>query len=334
MLINASEYLETVEQIKTEIQAAQYKAAVSVNQKMILLYHSIGEVINSHKVWGNRFIESLAKDIKLAFPNAKGYSIRNLKYMAKFAATYPDRQFVQTVSAQIPWSHNVAILDKVKDSDQRIWYIKKTAENGWSHSVLIHQIESCLYERQAIAEKVSNFELRLPSPQSELAVQTMKDPYIFDFVPFKEDMIERDIERALVKDVTKLLLELGTGFAFLGNQYCINVGGDDFYIDLLFYNLNLRCYVVIELKTGDFKPEYAGQLNFYLSAVDGILKTEQDNPSVGLLLCKSKNDLVAEYSLKDMSKPIGVSEYRITSNLPTELEKQLPSIEDIQKHIQ
>ena len=334
MLINASEYLETVEQIKTEIQAAQYKAAVSVNQKMILLYHSIGEVINSHKVWGNRFIESLAKDIKLAFPNAKGYSIRNLKYMAKFAATYPDRQFVQTVSAQIPWSHNVAILDKVKDSDQRIWYIKKTAENGWSHSVLIHQIESCLYERQAIAEKVSNFELRLPSPQSELAVQTMKDPYIFDFVPFKEDMIERDIERALVKDVTKLLLELGTGFAFLGNQYCINVGGDDFYIDLLFKNLNLRCYVVIELKTGDFKPEYAGQLNFYLSAVDGILKTEQDNPSVGLLLCKSKNDLVAEYSLKDMSKPIGVSEYRITSNLPTELGKQLPSIEDIQKHIQ
>ncbi len=334
MLINTSEYLETVEQIKTEIQAAQYKAAVSVNQKMILLYHSIGEVINSHKVWGNRFIESLAKDIKLAFPNAKGYSIRNLKYMAKFAATYPDRQFVQTVSAQIPWSHNLAILDKVKDSDQRIWYIKKTAENGWSHSVLIHQIESRLYERQAIAEKVSNFESRLPSPQSELAVQTMKDPYIFDFVPFKEDMIERDIERALVKDVTKLLLELGTGFAFLGNQYCINVGGDDFYIDLLFYNLNLRCYVVIELKTGDFKPEYAGQLNFYLSAVDGILKTEQDNPSVGLLLCKSKNDLVAEYSLKDMSKPIGVSEYRITSDLPTELEKQLPSIEDIQKHIQ
>ena len=334
MLINTSEYLNIVEQITTEIQAAQYKAAVSVNQEMILLYHSIGEVINSHKIWGNKFIDSLAKDIKLAFPNAKGYSVRNLKYMAKFAMTYPDRQFVQTVSAQIPWSHNVAILDKVKDPDQRIWYMKKTAENGWSHSVLIHQIESGLYERQVIAEKVSNFESRLPSPQSELAVQTMKDPYIFDFIPFKEDMIERDIERALVQDVTKLLLELGTGFAFLGNQYCINVGGDDFYIDLLFYNLNLRCYVVIELKTGDFKPEYAGQLNFYLSAVDGILKTEQDNPSIGLLLCKSKNDLVVEYSLKDMSKPIGVSEYRVTSDLPTELERQLPSIKDIQKHIQ
>ena len=334
MLINTSEYLNIVKQITTEIQAAQYKAAVSVNQEMILLYHSIGEVINSHKIWGNKFIDSLAKDIKLAFPNAKGYSVRNLKYMAKFAMTYPDRQFVQTVSAQIPWSHNIAILDKVKDPDQRIWYMKKTAENGWSHSVLIHQIESGLYERQVIAEKVSNFESRLPSPQSELAVQTMKDPYIFDFIPFKEDMIERDIERALVQDVTKLLLELGTGFAFLGNQYCINVGGDDFYIDLLFYNLNLRCYVVIELKTGDFKPEYAGQLNFYLSAVDGILKTEQDNPSIGLLLCKSKNDLVVEYSLKDMSKPIGVSEYRVTSDLPTELERQLPSIKDIQKHIQ
>lgn len=334
MLINTSEYLETIEQIKAEIKAAQYKAAVSVNQEMILLYHSIGEVINSHKVWGDKFIDSLAKDIKLAFPNAKGYSVRNLKYMAKFARTYPDRQFVQTVSAQIPWSHNVAILDKVKDPDQQIWYIKKTAENGWSHNVLIHQIESGLYQRQAIAEKISNFESRLPSPQSELALQTMKDPYIFDFVPFSEDMIERDIERALVRDVTKLLLELGTGFAFLGNQYHISVGGDDFYIDLLFYNLNLRCYVVIELKTGDFKPEYAGQLNFYLSAVDGILKKDQDNPSIGLLLCKSKNDLVAEYSLKDMSKPIGVSEYRITSSLPTELERQLPSIEDIQKHIQ
>lgn len=334
MLINSSEYLETIEQIKSEIKAAQYKAAVSINQELILLYHSIGEAINVHKVWGSKFIDSLAKDIKIAFPNAKGYSVRNLKYMAKFAATYPDRQFVQTLSAQIPWSHNIAILDKVKDPSQRTWYIQKTAENGWSHNVLIHQIESGLYERQVIAEKISNFESRLPSPQSKLAVQTMKDPYIFDFIPFKEDMVERDIERALVHDVTRLLLELGTGFAFLGNQYCINVGGDDFYIDLLFYNLNLRCYVVIELKTGDFKPEYAGQLNFYLSAVDGILKKEEDNPSIGLLLCKSKNDLVAEYSLKDMSKPIGVSEYRITSRLPIELEKQLPSVEDIQKHIQ
>lgn len=333
MLINSEEYFSTIEQVKQEIKAAQYRAAVQVNSELILLYHSIGTVINQHKTWGSKFIENLARDIKANFPNSTGYSVRNLKYMAKFAQTYPDREFVQTLSAQIPWSHNIAILDKVKDPEQRVWYIRKTAENGWSHSVLIHQIESGLYQRQAIAEKVSNFEKRLPSPQSELAAQTMKDPYIFDFIPFKEDMVERDIEQALIQDITKLLLELGTGFAFLGNQYHLNVGGDDFYIDLLFYNLNLRCYVVIELKTGEFKPEYAGQLNFYLSAVDGILKTKQDNPSIGLLLCKSKNDLVAEYSLKDLSKPIGVSEYRITSQLPEELEKQLPSIEDIQKRI-
>ena len=253
--------------------------------------------------------------------------------MAKFAATYEDEGFVQTASEQIPWSHNTAILDKVKDAEQRVWYIEKTAENGWSHNVLIHQIESGLYERQALAGKISNFETRLASPQSELAAQTMKDPYIFDFIPFSEDMVERDIENALVKDVTKLLLELGTGFAFLGNQYHLNVGGDDFYIDLLFYNLNLHCYVVIELKTGEFKPEYAGQLNFYLSAVDGIIKHPEDNPSIGLLLCKSKNDLVAEYALKDMSKPIGVSEYKITSSLPEALSKQFPSVEDIQKRI-
>ena len=228
---------------------------------------------------------------------------------------------------------SIALMDKVKNADEHIWYAEQVAKNGWSRNVLVHQIESGLHQRQVLAEKVSNFESRLPSPQSELAAQTIKDPYIFDFIPFKEDMVERDIEQALVKDVTKLLLELGTGFAFLGNQYHLNVGGDDFYIDLLFYNLNLRCYVVIELKTGEFKPEYAGQLNFYLSAVDGILKKEQDNSSIGLLLCKSKNDLVAEYSLKDMSKPIGVSAYQITSNLPEELERQLPSVEDIQKRI-
>ena len=333
VLMNSSEYISIVENIKREIKAAQYRAAIHANEDMLLLYHDIGCVINEHKLWGNRFIDNLAIDIRIDFPESKGYSVRNLKYMAKFAETYPNREFVQTVSAQIPWSHNIAIIEKVKDPEQRIWYIQKTAENGWYHNVLIHQIESGLYQRQVLVDKVSNFESRLPSPQSELAAQTMKDPYVFDFIPFREEMLERDIEQALVRDVTKLLLELGTGFAFLGNQYHLNVGGDDFYIDLLFYNLNLRCYVVIELKTGDFKPEYAGQLNFYLSAVDGILKKEEDNPSIGLLLCKSKNNLVAEYSLKDISKPIGVSEYKVTSSLPNALEEQLPSVEDILKRI-
>lgn len=333
MLINSDEYLSTIESIKQNIRTAQYRATISVNKELLLLYHSIGLVINEHKAWGNKFVENLAADIKLVFPDVTGYSVRNLKYMAKFALRFPDREFVQAVLAQITWYHHITLMDKVKSADEHIWYAEQAAKNGWTRNVLVHQIESGLYQRQVLVEKVSNFENRLPSPQSELALQTMKDPYIFDFVPFKEDMRERDIEHALVKDVTKLLLELGTGFAFLGNQYHLNVGGDDFYIDLLFYNLNLRCYVVIELKTGEFKPEYAGQLNFYLSAVDGILKKEHDNPSIGLLLCKSKNDLVAEYSLKDMSKPIGVSAYRVTSNLPEELEKQLPSIEDIQSRI-
>lgn len=333
MLMNSEEYMSVANAIKKEIRAAQYRAAVMANTEMLLLYHEIGRMINAHKSWGNKFIENLSSDIRLAYPESKGYSVRNLKYMAKFAEVYPDREFVQQAVAQIPWGHNVVLLDKVKDEGKRLWYAGECRKNGWSRNVLIHQIESGLYERQVLADKVSNFERRLPSPQSELAIQTMKDPYVFDFIPFREDMLERDIEQALVRDVTKLLLELGTGFAFLGNQYHLNVGGDDFYIDLLFYNLNLRCYVVIELKTGDFKPEYAGQLNFYLSAVDGILKKENDNPSIGLLLCKSKNDLVAEYSLKDISKPIGVSEYTVTRSLSGELEKQLPSVEDLQKRI-
>lgn len=333
MLMNSNEYLSIVESIKKEIRTAQYRATIRVNRELLMLYYSIGDIINKHKTWGNKFIENLAADIKLSFPDATGYSVRNLKYMSKFFSRFPNQEIVQAALAQITWYHHIALMDKVKRPEEHIWYAKQAAENGWSRNVLVHQIESGLYQRQVLTEKISNFENRLPSPQSELATQTMKDPYIFDFIPFKSDMVERDIEKALVKDVTKLLLELGTGFAFLGNQYHLNVGGDDFYIDLLFYNLNLRCYVVIELKTGEFKPEYAGQLNFYLSAVDGILKKEQDNPSIGLLLCKSKNDLVAEYSLKDMSKPIGVSSYRVTSDLPKELEHQFPSLEDIQKRI-
>ena len=205
MLVNTAEYLSIIENIKSEITAAQYRAAVHVNADMLLLYYDIGCVINEHKSWGNKFIDNLAADIRIAFPESKGYSVRNLKYMAKFAEIYPDREFVQQVVAQIPWGHNIVLLD-----------------------VLVHQIESNLYQRQVLADKVTNFDHRLPSPQSELAAQTMKDPYVFDFIPFREDMLERDIEQALVRDVTKLLLELGTGFAFLGNQYHLNVGGDDF----------------------------------------------------------------------------------------------------------
>lgn len=333
MLINTNEYLEIVNSIKGNIRSSQYKAAVIVNRELILLYWKVGTVINSHKTWGNKFIENLAQDIKLDFPDIKGFSVRNLKYMAKFAAIYEDLEFVQTVSAQIPWSHNIAIMEKVKNKSERIWYIQQTVEHGWSHNVLLHQIESDLYSRQTLSKKVTNFDSMLENPQKELAVQTMKDPYVFDFIPFKTDMIERDIENELVKNVTALLLELGKGFAFLGNQYRIEVGGEDFYIDLLFYNLNLRCYVVVELKTGEFKPEYAGKLNFYLSAIDAQLKQSNDNPSIGLLLCKSKNNIIAEYALKDMSKSIGVSEYTVTRTVPKELEELLPSEKDIQNRI-
>lgn len=333
MLMNDNQYLGVVKEIKERIERARHSVVLSANKELVMMYYEIGKIINLHKSWGNKFIDNLAKDIKLAYPDSTGYSVRNLKYMAKFAAEYSDEQIVQTLSAQLTWSHNVDIMDKVKDMDKRKWYMMKAIENGWSHNVLVHQIESKLYERQAVATKVTNFDKLLPAPQSELAIQTMKDPYIFDFIPFKEDMLERDIENALIKQITSFLLELGTGFAFLGNQYHLNVGGDDFYIDLLFYNLNLRCYVVIELKTGDFKPEYAGQLNFYLSAIDGQLKKDTDNPTIGLLLCKSKNNLVAEYSLRDMNKPMGVSEYKLSGDLPERLKNELPSIDDIIKRI-
>lgn len=333
MLMNDNQYLFVVEQIKATINTARHSAVLSANKELISMYYKIGKIINEHKSWGNKFIDSLAKDIKIAYPDCTGYSVRNLKYMAKFAQEYTDEQFVQTVSAQIPWSHNIDIMDKVKDVSQRKWYIEKTIQNGWSHNVLVHQIASKLYERQELAEKTTNFDKLLLPPQSELALQTLKDPYVFDFIPFREDMIERDIETALTKNITAFLLELGMGFAFLGNQYHLNVGGEDFYIDLLFYNLNLRCYVVIELKTGEFKPEYAGKLNFYLTAVDGELKKDTDNPTIGLLLCKCKNNLVAEYALRDMNKPIGVSDYKLFGELPDEYKEQLPSIEDIQKRI-
>jgi predicted nuclease of restriction endonuclease-like (RecB) superfamily len=224
-------------------------------------------------------------------------------------------------------------MEKIKDKEKRNWYIAKNLENGWNNVVLTHQIEMKLYERQAIAEKVSNFGKTLPSPQSELAKETMKDPYLFDFVEASENKIEREIEEELVNNITKFLLELGSGFAFVGKQYHIEVGGQDFYMDLLFYHLELRCFIVIELKNTGFKPEFAGKLNFYLSAVDNTMRKKVDNPTIGLLLCKEKNNIIAEYSLQEINRPIGVSEYKLVEKLPSELENALPSVEDIEKRI-
>lgn len=333
MLMNNKEYVQTLADIRRKIRAAQHKAILAANGELVSLYWNIGTVINEHSAWGNKFVENLARDIKLDFPNATGYSVRNLKYMAKFARLFPDFEIVQAVLAQITWYHNMALMDKLKNTEIYLWYAQKTVENGWSRNILVHQIEYQLYERQAVSAKTTNYDKCLPNPQSELAEQTLKDPYIFDFINYREGMAEREIENELVKNITKLLLELGTGFAFVGNQYHIEVENEDFYIDLLFYNLKLRCFVVIELKNGDFKPEYAGKLNFYISAVDDLLKTAQDNPTIGILLCKNKKGMIAEYALRDIDKPIGVSEYSLFDTLPKAYENILPSAEDIERRI-
>lgn len=329
----SNEYKELISGIKFQIKNSRQKALLAVNEQLLILYWNIGNIILEYQDksgWGAKIIDNISNEIKLEFPDLKGFSQRNLKYMRKFSDEYKDIKFVQEVLAQIPWYHNITLLEKVKDKDKRVWYVNKTIECGWSRNTLVHQIESNLFERQNNDIKTTNFMEKLEAPNNKLAVEVLKDPYIFDFITMTEEMNERDIENQLVKKVTKLLLELGSGFAFIGNQYKLQIGGDDYYLDLLFYNLKLRCYVVIELKTGKFKPEYAGKLNFYLSAVDDILKSEIDNPSIGIILCKEKNKLVAEYSLKDMTKPIGVSEYKLLEQIPEELKGTLPTIEEIE----
>jgi len=333
MLLANDEYGRLLKSIKEQIQSSQFRAISTVNQELISLYWNIGKIILDNQQrdgWGSKFIDNLAVDIKSDFPKITGFSVRNLKYMRKFAQEYPDFEFVQASLAQITWYHHIALLDKVKDTSERTWYIQKTTENGWSRNILVHQIETKLYERQAIAEKTTNFNRILPSPQSELAEETLKDPYIFDFITLSENLKEADLERELIAKITRFLLELGAGFAFLGNQYHLSIGDEDFYIDLLFYNTKLRCYFVIELKTGKFKPEFAGKLNFYLSAVDDILRTDNDNSSVGILLCKEKNKIIAEYALRDMTKPIGISEYKLFSELPDDLRSAIPAIERLE----
>ncbi len=332
-----AEYAGILREIKQVIRSGRYKAILAANKEMILHYWRIGNIILRHQSaegWGSRVIDRLAQDLASEFPDTKGFSARNLKYMRRFAEEYVDLSFVQEVLAQMTWYHIITLSEKVPDIAERNWYIAKTIENGWSRNVLVHQIETKLYERQALAEKTTNFDTALSPPQSDLANEAIKDPYIFDFIAFREDMNEAEMEKHLVQQVAKLLLEFGTGFAFIGNQVHLQVGEEDFYLDLLFYHTKLRCYVVIELKTGKFKPEYAGKLNFYLSAVDGQMKSEQDNPSIGIILCKEKNRIVAEYALKDMAKPIGVSEYKLLQEIPADLKISLLSIEEIEERLE
>ncbi|GFU21032.1 putative nuclease YhcG [Nephila pilipes] len=332
--IIAKEYTEFLEQLKEQIATSRYKAALVVNSKLIVLYHHIGtEILKRQKEhgWGAKIIDQLSKDLRSAFPEMKGFSPRNLKYMRKFAEEYSDIEFVQEPLAQLTWYHNVTLLEKIESRETRLFYIKEAIEHGWSRNIMVMQIELGLHKRQGKA--ITNFKEKLPSPQSDLAHYTLKDPYIFDFLSIGKDAHEREVEKGLVGHVEKFLLELGEGFAFVGRQFHLDVGDDDFYIDLLFYHLKLRCFVVIELKDKKFKPEYAGKMNFYLSAVDDLLKHENDQPSIGLILCKSKNDVLAKYTLKDMTKPIGLAEYRITENLPEKIKTALPTIEELEAEL-
>jgi len=327
-------YTDWLADLKGRIHTAQQRATLAVNRELVLLYWQIGCDIlerQAEQGWGAKVIERLAHDLRVAFPDMKGFSPRNLKYMRAFAEAWPDAEFVQEVLAQLPWYHQLALLDKLPGSETRRWYAARAIEHNWSRNILVMQIETRLLERSGTA--VTNFAASLPAPQSDLARESLKDPYRFDFLGLTDEAQEREIENALVKHVTEFLLELGAGFAFVGRQVLLNVGGDEFFIDLLFYHLKLRCYVVIELKGGKFKPEHLGQLGFYLTAVDAQIKHQQDASTIGLLLCKSKNKVVAEYALRDSAQPIGVAEYQLVASLPPELQTSLPSIEQIEREL-
>ena len=358
--------------IKRRIRHAQTRAVLAVNAELIRLYWEIGALIDQRQQqegWGAAVIPRLAKDLHNELPEEKGFSERNIKRMLAFYREYPHlgadtagmeasqkvpqpvaqmaggekgpqpvaqtadkaAAFPPELLLSVPWGHHAELIAKVKDANTRQWYMRATVENGWSRNILVMQIETAAHQRQGNA--TSNFALRLPAPESDLVQQTLKDPYLFDFLTLDAGFHERELETGLIAHLEKFLLELGQGFAFVGRQYHLDLGGDDFYIDLLFYHLKLRCYVVIDLKRGDFKPEYAGKMNFYCNVVDDQLRHESDNPTIGLILCQQPNRVLAEYALRGMDKPIGVSGFEITRALPKTLESALPSIEQIEREL-
>ena len=329
-----SGYADWLADLKGRIHTAQQRATLAVNRELVLLYWQIGRDILQRQAaqgWGAKVIERLAQDLRVAFPEMKGFSRANLMYMRAFAQAWPDAEIVQQAVGQLPWGHNLVLLTQLKDPELRLAYAQNAIAHGWSRNVLNIHIETRRLERSGQA--ITNFEARLPQPQSDLARESLKDPYRFDFLGLSDEAHEREIEGALVKHVTEFLLELGAGFAFVGRQVLLDVGGDDFFIDLLFYHLKLRCYVVIELKVGKFKPEHLGQLGFYLTAVDAQVKHPDDGPTIGLLLCKSRNKVVAEYALRDTAQPLGVAEYKLLESLPAELKTNLPSIAQIEREL-
>ena len=321
-LLASDAYESFLSDLKIRIRRAQIRAAQAVNTEVTLLYWEIGQDILQRQEtegWGSKVIDRLSKDLKREFPDMKGFSTRNLKYMRKLAEAYPDREIVQRTAAQIPWRHNQVLLEKLKEREKRLWYAQQSLENGWSRDILIMQIESNLYQRQGGA--VTNFERTLPKPESDLAQQMIKSPYNFEFLSLGKEVQERELEKALVEHIREFLIELGVGFAFVGSQYRLEVEGDEFFIDLLFYHFKLRRFVVIDLKTTDFKPEYAGKMNFYVAAIDDLLRHPDDNPTIGMVLCRSSKSTIVEYALRDVNTPIAVS----THQLPAQLQDSLPT---------
>ncbi len=356
-----TEYKNWIKDLKIKFRNSQIKAAVRVNSIILEFYWDLGADIvlkQKESTWGSGFLKQLSKDLMEEFPEVSGFSFENLKYIRRWylfyfkqlsnwvTGCYPIKKVQQTVANlghieeksislglfQIPWSHNIIIISKCEDINQALFYVNKTLEFGWSRVILTHQIESGLYEREGKA--ITNFEETLPKAQSELANEIIKDPYKFDFFSLGKKYKERELEDALLNHITKFLLELGAGFAFMGRQKSLKVGSREFLIDLLFYHTQMHCYIVIELKVVDFEPEFAGKLNFYLKAVDEQIKTDRDEPTIGILICKSKDKTVVEYALSDIYKPIAVSEYYLTHTLPEELKKSLPAIEDIEKQLE
>lgn len=331
-----AEYAKTLGDLKHQIQEAQIRAAVSVNRELIRLYWSIGALIiskQSNHGWGEKIVARLANDLRNAFPEMKGFSLTNVKYMAQLAKEYPDFLIGQPPAGQITWSHNIVLLQKLDNREERTWYAKKTIENGWSRNMLKIWIENNLYHREGKA--ISNFKDTLPLPQSDLAQQMTRDPYCFQFLSMEANFREMELEKGLIDHVQKLLSEFGRGFAFVGRQCRFEIDGDEFVIDLLFYHTTLHCYIITELKAVQFKPEFAGKMNFYLGAVDRLLKKENDNPSIGLILCTSKSKIQVEIALQDIRKPIGVSDYivEIQKSIPKELISSLPTIEEIEEEL-
>lgn len=362
-------YPALLKEVKDRIRRAQIRATMSANAEMLLMYWDVGRIIDEQRAaegWGTKVIQRLSQDIRNDLPDIKGFSERNLKRMRAFYNEYselairplavaqlPDdapspigplavaQLTVESVATdnaalleyvlRLPWAHN-AVLLSVKNITARLWYMAQTLEYGWSKDWLIEQIKRQAYERQGKA--VTNFATHLPTPQSALAQETLKDPYIFDFMTLAEPFHERELEAGLVAHVEKFLLELGAGFAFIGRQYHLAVEGEDFYIDLLFYHTKLRCYVVVELKRGRFEPEYAGKVNFYCAVVNDVLRHAQDNPTIGLILCQTHNRVVAEYTLSNMHTPIGISEYELTRALPESLKSSLPTVEEIEERLE